>query len=114
MRTTDMPYTITSMTLYGEPLDNIVRKTPESAVRTWFRIGKKNPLFTSLRPATPAEGMTLIKWAAAHPDRIDEWAEKYHCPYKTSYLKDEIAKAAKKGGCSMQWDYDELHPFTMG
>ena len=87
---------------------------PQKALLQWFKYSKKEPTCVCIQPKTKEDGFAVLKWANENFSKLEEWADKYKCPYKIRWMEEEIAKAVSAGTCSMQWDYDQLFPFCMG
>lgn len=100
---------------FGEIMEHeTYTSAPADAVKRWFKCSEKYPTCTSLQPATEEAGMEILTWASQNMDQLEEWSKAYKCPYKITWMKEEIEKAAVKNKSGMQWEYDELFPFCKG
>jgi len=111
-----MRYVISAISSpFGEAAGNdAVEHDPENAIIQWFRYSEKYPTCASLQPQTKEDGLALLKWAKHNFNKLEVWAKEHKCPYKTGWLKEQIEKQVEDNKCSMQWEYDELFPFSMG
>lgn len=87
--------------------------TPKTALEEWFKLNKKHPTCTSLRPQTNEDAREVLKWASNNKDEIKAWATRYDCHYKIEYLLKSIDDGLNKEKL-ISWEYDELFPFCMG
>ena len=111
-----MKFRISAITSpFGEPVDNgKTTSNPEEAIKQWFVYSKKYPTCASICPETNTDGLELLKWAESNFGKIKTWAEKYRCPYKLNWLQEQITKQITKGDKLIQWEFDEIYPFSMG
>ena len=109
-----MKFIVSATTKAGEPAASFTFANPDQAVHKWFELGKDYPMSVSIQPNTLASGLAIVIWAGDHFEKLDEWAEKYHCPYKMDWLKYQIADQILKKKVSMQWEYDQISPFCEG
>ncbi len=111
-----MEYIVTAVTgPFGELAKNPETvHSPELAITKWCKLQYGYPTCVAIQPATKEDGMELLKWADANFDKIKKLMEENKCPYKTSYMKEQIKEQVDKNKCSMQWEYDQIFPFCMG
>ncbi len=99
---------------FGEIAGTTTEYTPEHAVLSWFRYSEKYPTCVAICPATKDDGFALLQWAEKNSSRIARLAEDHKCPYRSSWLIEQISSQVEKGECGMSWEYDQLFPFCMG
>lgn len=111
-----MNYVVSSISSpFGERVGNDVHTSDiETAVEKWFEFSKEYPTCTSLQPQTQEDGTALLKWALLNFEKLEVWAKEYKCPYKMGWFKETLTAQVNNNKCSMQWEYDELYPFSMG
>lgn len=98
---------------FGETVGSVYKMDPQDAILQWMRYSEKYPTCVSIQPHTPEDGRSLLQWASDNFAQLDVWAKEYHCPYDKEWLHNEI-QAQLSGKISMQWEYDQLHPFCEG
>lgn len=99
---------------FGETVRLVYETDPEKAVFRWFRYSGQYPMCASIQPKTTDDGLELLQWAGNNAEKLEEWGKKYHCPYRTDWLKEQIEHQVLDNEVSMQWDYDQLYPFCVG
>ena len=87
---------------------------PEIIIKRWCRYSKKYPTCVAICPETKQDGLALLNWAKEHFDVVEKYMLQYNCPYKVSWIRDTIDLYVAKNETSMQWDYDQLSPFSFG
>ena len=97
----------------AQRLDTI-EDNPEKAIRKWCELSKSYPTLVSIQPGSRRDGLSLIRWAAENFEKVKRILTEYTCPYRIDWMITEIRRQAEAGTTSMQWDGDQLHPFTMG
>ncbi len=100
---------------FGEPVDAGIRENdPEQAFIAWCSYSEKYPTCASIQPHTKEDGIECLKWVSLNFDKAEAYMDKYKCPYKKDWIKEQIESQIRGGRCSMQWEYDELFPFCVG
>lgn len=98
----------------GGYYDSKFSDNPETAIKYWFQIGKKNPMDTAIQCQKKADAIALCK--AATPELLTKLNDQYGSPYKIEYLIEEAQKQVDNG---QRWFHegvygDSIHPFSWG
>lgn len=111
-----MEYKISAITSpFGEPVDyGKTEHDPERAILRWLEYSKKYPTCASIQPQNKEDGLALLKWAKLNFDKLEAYFLKYKCPYKTDWMRDQIDSQVNNNKVDMQWEWDELFPFSIG
>ena len=88
--------------------------SPEKAVEKWCRYSQAYPTCTAIQPKTKEDGMSLLKWAAANEAAVRELLQRYKTPYRADWIMETVRRYASEGRTPMQWDGDQIYPFSMG
>lgn len=96
---------------YMEPVGNSKTfTTPDKAVNYWFKQSQRYPTCTMITGYASDE-QKLRDWIVNNKQLVSDWAEKYHCPYKTDYLLDACEKPVRQRNDKYP---DQMHPFCLG
>lgn len=111
-----MKYMVSAITgPFGEPATMPYKSNnPEEAILKWCKLQKDYPTCVSLQAATMEDGLELLKWAQMNFNTVRTYMKDNKCPYKTDWIKDHIDRYVHRRKCSIQWEYDQLFPFSMG
>ena len=99
-------------------VQNLDTDNPGEAIEAWFRISQKTPTETMITTQTKSNAQELIDWAAENIDKIEEWYDKYDCPYEKEYLISNI-RDRHEGGVKYFYESpygfgDQIYPFCVG
>ena len=92
----------------------VVEHDPQNAIIAWFRLGERYPTCVAIQADSEGSAFELLKWAGANRDKMEVWMKEHRCPYRSIFLFDSISSYIKQGRSSMQWEYDQVSPFSFG
>lgn len=96
---------------YMEPVGTDKTFTdPGKAIEYWFKLNQKYPTCAMIVGYVSDE-QKLRDWVINNKQLVSDWAEKYHCCYKTDYLLDACEKPVRQRNDKYP---DQMFPFCLG
>ena len=109
-----MSYLVSVVMPFGGIVKEAYEKDPEKAILRWCRYSRKYPTCVSIQPEAQEGGKILLRWASDNIEKVREYLTENKSPYRIDWMIEEIQQQARDGRTSMQWDGDQLHPFSVG
>lgn len=107
-----MKYGVVCCNAYGEVLQIKETDDPGYAIKTWFRLEKRSPLWVGISIENKKAAMELVE--AADEVLVRSLHEKYGSPYKLSFLLDEVQRQRETGCRGYLGPGDSICPFDVG
>ena len=98
---------------YAEDPD-VTEYDPRNAAIAWCRMGEKHRTCASVMADTEEAAYALITWAYENFDELRVYMEEHKCPYKPEWMYKVIESQVEKGHSSLQWEFDQVEPFSFG
>lgn len=87
---------------------------PIDALKKWCELEEDYPTCVTIRLATKNDGLEFIRWCHNNWETVETILSRVDLPYQISFMKEVIEGYWKRNKTSMEWDGDEISPFSFG
>lgn len=107
-------YQIYTLSSSFEDGDSFFTNNIKTAVRHWFIKCRKACGRVSISSSDKDGAIKLIEFCHENKELISEWHQKYNNKYRLSYLLESVDKANDDKCEGYQFEWDQIHPFSLG